>query len=270
MTITTLCLAGYTSKPRLDDKHLGGELFGGRFTRRDVIYSNGWFGQANFDDGRAKAKAAALATAGNIVILGQSMGARIAISLMDDTDMLTGCPPARCVFVLTGNPDRHYNGAATVDYSGITPAYGGTGIPDTCAYRVFDVANQYDAAADYPTDRSVRAAVRNVSADRHTDYTTTWIGDPRNSVWDDPENPNVRYVLAPTYPLPDLEKSWYWLQRKAELDDQRRPEIERGYNRPFPAPVTRVNRQFASDIGWDADKRWYVRIPPPAPFNPFP
>ena len=51
--------------------------------------------------------------------------------------------------------------------------------------RVFDVANQYGMAEDYPQDRSVQAAVKNVSSERHSDYTNTYLGDPRNT--DNPE-----------------------------------------------------------------------------------
>jgi 3'-(hydroxy)phthioceranyl-2'-palmitoyl(stearoyl)-2-O-sulfo-trehalose (hydroxy)phthioceranyltransferase len=271
MTITTFCLAGYTGRP-LDRDHLGGELFRGQYQRRDVSYDNRWFGTANFNDGRAKAKAALIGSKGNVVALGQSLGARILGSLLDDAEVLAACPPSRCVFVLTGHPDRKYGGASTVQYSGIQAGYGYSGIPADCQYRVWDCANQYDQAADYPTNRNVRAAVENVTHPankRHEDYTATWLGDPRNTVWDDPDNPNVRYVLAVTYPLPKIEKSWYWPQRKAELDAEQRPAIEAAYDHPFTRPKTRINRYFASSLGWDADKRGTVRLPPAAPFRPF-
>lgn len=269
--ITVLCLAGFSGKPLLKD-HLSGELFRPPFKRVDVNYNNGWFGQANFDDGRAKMKAAALASKGQVVLLGQSLGARIIGSLLDDPDMLAGCPPSRCVAVLTGHPDRKYGGASTVERSGISAGYGYDGIPENCQYRVYDIANQYDRAADYPSNRNVRAAVVNAEHStnkRHEDYTKTFIGDPRNTVWKDPENPNVTYILAATYPLPPIEASWVWLQRKAELDAEQRPQVEAGYSRPFAAPKTRINRMLSSDIGWDADRRGFVRMQPPAPFRPF-
>lgn len=266
--ITTFCLAGYSGKP-LDNQHLGGELFRNPFVRRDINYDNRWFAQANFDDGRAKAKAALLASKGFVVVVGQSLGARIACSLMDDEDVLAGCPPSRCVYVLTGHPDRKYGGASTVQYSGLVAAYGVDGVPDDCAYRVWDVARQYGAAEDYPQLRSVQAAVKNVSNEVHSDYSSVRMGDPRNTVWADPGNPNVTYILAPTYPLPAIELKPWWLQRKADEDAKQRPGVERGYNRPFPAPKTTVNRFFSTDYGYDGVTRRYVRLPAAAPWNPF-
>ena len=266
--ITTFCLAGFSGK-LLDKDHLGGELFTGRFTRRDIKYDNRFFGNANFNDGRTKAKAALLESRGNVVVLGQSMGARVACSLMDDPDVLEACPPSRCVFVLTGNPDRHYGGASNVQYSGITEAYSVTGIPDDVQYRVWDCANQYGIAEDYPADRSVKAAVDNVSSKVHSDYTATFMGDPRNTVWVDPSNPNATYILAPTYPLPTIEAKWYSLQRKADEDAKLRPQVEAAYSRPFPAPVTTINRMWSTNTGYDATLRRFVSMPKPAPWDPF-
>lgn len=268
MTITTFCLAGYSGKP-LDKNHLGGELFKAPFVRRDVSYDNKWFAQSNFDDGRAKAKAALLASKGQVVLLGQSMGARIVCSLLDDEDVLEKCPPSRMVAVLTGHPDRKYNGSSTVPNSGFVAAYGVDGIPDGCQYRVWDVARQYGIAEDSPTNRKITAAVKNVSSAVHGDYTGTKIGDPRNSVWRDPDNPLITYILAPTYPLPSIEAKSWWLQRKADEDAQQRPAIEKAYTRYFPAPVTTINRMFGTDIGWDGSKRGFVRMQPAAPFRPF-
>ena len=267
--ITTFCLAGFSGK-LLDKDHLGGELFRGRFTRRDIAYNNRFFGNLNFNDGRTKAKAALVESRGNVVVVGQSMGARIACSLMNDSHVLKKCPPSRCVFVLTGNPDRHYGGASNVPHSGITEAYGVTGIPDAVQYRVFDVANQYDLAADHPSNRSIKAAVDNVSSEVHSDYTATFMGDPRNTVWVDPSNPLVTYILSPTYPLPTIEAKWYSLQRKADEDAKLRPQVEAGYTRPFPAPVTTINRMWSTNTGYDATLRRFVSMPKPAPWNPFP
>ena len=257
-------------KPRLDRDHLGGELFRNPFVRRDVIYPNSLPTQSNFNAGRARVKADAIASKGQVVLLGQSFGARIIASLLNDAEMLEKCPPSRCVVVLTGYPDRKYGGASTVQYSGIVAGYDQpAGVPDDCQYRVWDVARQYGAAEDYPSNRSVRAAVTNASLKVHEDYTAVRMGDPWNTVWADPENPNVTYILSPTYPLYKIDKSWYSLQRKADLDDEQRPEVERGYSRPFPAPKTRINRYFSSERGWDADQRRTVQIPPSAPFRPF-
>jgi 3'-(hydroxy)phthioceranyl-2'-palmitoyl(stearoyl)-2-O-sulfo-trehalose (hydroxy)phthioceranyltransferase len=266
--ITVLCLAGFSGKPLLKD-HLGGELFRSPFRRVDVNYNNRWFGQGNFDDGRAKAKSALLSIDGYIVGLGQSLGARIWGSLLDDPDVLAKVSPDRFVAVLTGHPDRKYGGASTVQYSGIQEGYGYSGVPDDCQYRVWDVARQYGAAEDYPTNRSVKVAVDNASLKVHEDYSNVSLGDPRNTVWDDPDNPNVRYILAPTYPLYHLEKSWYSLQRKADEDARQRPAIEKGYDRPFPAPKTTINRLFGLDYGYDGATRRIVRMPSPAPFRPF-
>lgn len=269
MTVT-LCLPGYTQKPRLDDQHLGGDLFKGRYTRRDIIYANSWFGQANFDDGRAKVKAAALRSSGNVILLGQSMGARIVCSLLDDPDMLEGCPPSRCVAVLTGNPDRHFNGAATIPNTGFFPAYGVNGIPDDVQYRTFDVANQYGIAEDSPNNRKVTQAVKNVSAAVHSNYQRTRINDPRNSVWKDPANPNVTYVLAPTYPLPSIEaKTWLSLKQKDREDAQLRPIVESAYTRPMPAPTSKINRIFSTDWAWDGEQGRLVKLPTVPAWDPF-
>jgi 3'-(hydroxy)phthioceranyl-2'-palmitoyl(stearoyl)-2-O-sulfo-trehalose (hydroxy)phthioceranyltransferase len=268
-TITTFCLAGASPKPRLDNDHLGGELFRPPYQRRDIVYSNKFVAQSNFDDGRAKLKAALLESRGQVAVLGQSLGARIAGSLMDDAEVLAACPPERCVFVLTGHPERKYGGAATVERSGIVSGYSYTGVPDDCAYRVWDVARQYGAPEDYPADRSVRAAVSNVSLAVHSDYTNVRIGDPRNTAWVDPENPNVTYVLAPTYPLPGIESKWWSLQRKADEDARQRPAIEAAYDRPFPAPSTTINRIWGTDYGYDGARRGFVLMPAPAAFRPF-
>lgn len=267
--ITVFCLTGYSVRPRLPDNHFGGELFRAPFTRRDIVYSNAWFAQPNFDDGRAKLKAAALASRGNVIILGHSLGARIACSLMDDEDMLEYCPPSRCVFVLGGHPDRKFNGASTVQYSGFVAAYGVNGIPNAVQYRVWDVARQYGLAEDYPTNRKIRAAVDNVSAAVHSDYTNVRMGDPANVTWVDPDNPNVTYVLSPTYPLPSLEAKWWGVQRKADEDARLRPEIEKAYTRPVPVPTQTVNRLFGTNIGYDAVSRRFIPMPKPAAWNPF-
>lgn len=267
--ITTFCLTGFTTNPRLPDDWLGAELFKAPFVRRDVLYANKWFGQSNFDDGRAKLKAALLNSKGNVVVLGQSMGARIACAVMDDPDVLAACPPSRCVFVLTGHPDRKFCGASTVSYSGFLAAYGVDGIPDGCQYRVWDVARQYDIAADYPTNRSVRAAVSNVSSAVHGDYSQVRMGDSANVTWPDPGNPNVTFVLSPTYPLPDLESKWVSVQRKADDDARRRPAIEAAYARPVPVSTPTINRLFSTGIAYDSSTRSYVRIPAAAPWNPF-
>ena len=267
--ITTFCLAGFSDRPRLDNNHLGGELFRPPFQRRDILYSNKFVAQSNFNDGRAKLKAALIESRGQVAVLAQSLGARIAGSLLDDPDVLAACPPSRCVFVLTGHPERKYGGAATVQHSGIVSAYSYTGVPDDCQYWVWDVARQFGAAEDHPQNRSVRAAVSNASFAVHSDYTGVRMGDPHNTVWTDPENENVTYVLAPTYPLPSIESKWWSLQRKAEEDARERSKVEAGYDRPFPAPKTTVNRIFGTDYGYDAAVRRIVRIPPTAPFRPF-
>ena len=49
--------------------HLSGELFRSPFKRVDVDYDNRWFATANYNDGRTKAKQAALASKGQVVIL---------------------------------------------------------------------------------------------------------------------------------------------------------------------------------------------------------
>lgn len=40
--IITLCLAGAGEKPRIDNAHLGGQLFTGQYRRRDILYPNAW------------------------------------------------------------------------------------------------------------------------------------------------------------------------------------------------------------------------------------
>ncbi len=164
------CMAGATRQPRLRDDHLGGELFRTPYTRRDILYPNSLPTQGNFNIGRARVKAAAIESKGQVVLLGQSFGARIIASLLNDEEMLEKCPPSRCVVVLTGHPDRKYNGASTIQYSGIVAGYDlPPGVPDDCQYRVWDCAVQYGLPEDYPNLRSVREAVSNASLEVHSD-----------------------------------------------------------------------------------------------------
>ncbi len=273
--ITVHCLAGLSPTGRrgpTGSAHLGGQLFRAPFERRDVLYNNAVATLATATEAAEKAHAAAIAAKGPIVLFGVSHGARaLCLMLRDGPDL----DPEKVVVVMMANPERKYGGALTIPSSGHAANFGGPGIPDDTSIRVYDIARQYDYWADYPNVSGSTKALRNVREGLaqdllfrngpHSDYSMVSIGDPANLTYTEGTR---TYILAPTLPMPMCRRVWWDLKRECLEDAKERPEVEKGYSRPFTVPPQTVART-ATGAGYDVKARAAVRLSPPPPWNPF-
>lgn len=273
MTITTICMAGAGPVPKLAANHLGGELFAGQYRRKDLLYLNQNPDIAAYVIAKAQLKATLMASKGQVVFVGHSFGARIGAGLLredgDDPAFLAAVSPDRVAFVFTGNPERKYNGACNISGSLIVAAYGGNGVPEETPYRVWDVARQYEFFADHPNQRTNKDAIKNAAQGfaLHLDYSKVRMGDPTNQRIDEG---NISYILAPTYPLPAIEKKrWLSFQAKDREDAIERPKIEKAFTRPFPPSTTRLNRIGDGDYAWDATQQRVIKAPRTVAWSPF-
>jgi hypothetical protein len=136
-------------------------------------------------------------------------------------------------------------------------------------YKQIEFTRQYDYYGDYPNDTSNEMAWENVNGSPstlytptiaprglpigpgffvHIDYTSVSVGDPNNTRWIDPADPNVTYVWSLTYPCPEINPA-YTPDQKARRDTDIRPIIESGYSRPafIPLPEQTIKVDFADD-----------------------
>lgn len=194
----------------------------------------------------------------DIVVYGHSVGAQVINKWLRDkgpTGVARGIDPARVSFVKGANPEHKYNGHdnAATGYN----MYGPAGFPTGLPYKQIEFTRQYDFYGDYPNDTNNEMAWENVNGSPsslytptiaprglpigpgfinvHIDYTNVAIGDPSNTRWIDPADPNVTYVWSMTYPCPEINPT-YTPDQKAQRDADIRPIIETGYARPAFIP----------------------------------
>jgi len=182
--------------------------------------------------------------------------------------------PADVAFISSGNPERKYGGGTHVTGANllgfpISAEYGGNGLPDPCPWTVIDIARQYDPFADYPATADVEPAQTNVEKsfllitdNVHANYTQVSLTDPGN-VWF--TEGTVKYVLVPTYPLPMVRKTYWYLvaSSQAYKDEVLRPDVELGYSRPFasiPGPPPVYQKSKWLPWGWDTVNEKWVRV----------
>lgn len=274
--ITTLCMAGAGEKKVLDAGWLGGEFFAtAKYQRRDLLYDNKLPTVANATSGKAKLKAELIKIfqadpSALVLFIGHSMGGRLAEKLLredgGDPAFQAAVPPSRVVFILTGNPERKYNGVYNTKND-----YGGVGVPADTPYRVIDAARQYEYFADHPNVRSNWVAMSNIGSvldsgkgvGLHKDYNNVWLGDPDN-LWH--TEGRISYVLSPTFPMPG---TWpgLGLARQCRQDKALRNSVERAYTRPWkPRQPTVV--KLKPRTGFSATVGKEVAIPPHPTWTP--
>ncbi|MGQ9348963.1 PE-PPE domain-containing protein [Mycolicibacterium gilvum] len=270
MTIITLCMAGAGDKKVLDAGWLGGELFAQpKYQRRDLLYPNKMPTVANASTGKNLLKAELIKIFqadpnALVVFIGHSMGGRVAEKLLredgGDSGFQAQVPPSRIVFILTGNPERKYNGVYNTKND-----YGGVGVPSDTPYRVIDVARQYEYFADHPDNRGNWVAMSNIGSvfsigkgvDIHKDYNSIFLGDPDN-LWK--HEGRISYVLSPTFPMPGTWKG-LGLARQCKQDRALRNSVEKAYERPWKPPQPTVVK-LKPRVGFSATVSKEVAIPP--------
>ena len=277
---TTLCLApgGSGTGGRLDKDWLGGNLFRGGYTRRDIVFDTRP-SLAHAEQAAELLNTALLSTSGKIVVASHSMGTQVRNLWLRTYGVDSEVDPDDVLFIGTGDLESKFGGGATIEGATvnilglqvpITADFGGIGFPDETPYRTRTIARQYEVWANFPPDVSNKDAVACAHAGffLHTDYTKVRLGDPANVVYVDPECPNATYVVAPTFPAPSAPW-WYSLASKAAWDKRNRTDIDKGYAAlPFTIPAPTVARLSAT-TGWSATSRWFVKLPGNPPFKAF-
>lgn len=264
MTIPVLALGGgKIGRGRLDDNWLGGELFSGKYDRRDIRYPT-TPSKKNCEQGAAMLDDAMHRITGKRVVAGHSMGAQVWSMWLRTYGKDTSISPADVVFVGTGNLESKYGGGAYVDGAKalgllrIECDYGGCGFPDSTLFRTVTISRQYDNFAHFPGDVKNSASVKNAYAGffLHLDYSKVSLTDPANAVYVDPYCSRATYIIAPTYPLPSAPW-WYSSASKRRYDERMRPSVDAAYDyMPYKLkmPSSEVLSQGlkGSDKGWEA------------------
>jgi 3'-(hydroxy)phthioceranyl-2'-palmitoyl(stearoyl)-2-O-sulfo-trehalose (hydroxy)phthioceranyltransferase len=276
--IITLCMAGAGAKKVIDAGWLGGQLFTSpKYQRRDILYpndinNNPTAGAATTSKNLLKStlvKIFQTDPAALVVFIGHSFGGRVAAKLLredgDDPAFQAAVPPDQIVFIVTGNPERKYNGACNIPGSLIVAGYGGNGVPLDTDYRWIDVARQYDFFADHPNNRSNWVALGNIGKGIavHTDYNGVYLGDPDN-LWKN--EGRISYVLSPTFPMPATQNK-SGMTRKIREDRLLRPGAEKAYSRPWKPPTPTVVK-VAPRVGFSATVNKEIAVPAPPLWTP--
>ncbi|MCV7159102.1 PE-PPE domain-containing protein [Mycolicibacterium brisbanense] len=180
--------------------------------------SVGYFHAMTYDDAVA-AGVAALPSPGTIdsgsVIFGYSQGANVATQYKRSFNQYwannPGTPPA-VSFVLIGNGNRPNGGALErfrglyipgldFTFSGATPTTTAGAAPGQIT--TYDIAQQYDGFADFPTNPLNPFAMANAAAGLvlvHPNYQNV---DPNSAIYQGSQG-DTAYYLIPTYPVPLL------------------------------------------------------------------
>ena len=278
--VTTLCLApgGSGTSGRLDKDWLGGNLFRGQYTRRDVVYDTRP-STAHAQQGADALNAAMLSTTGKMLVASHSMGTQVRDLWLRTYGTESSIDPDDVRFIGTGDLESKYGGGGTIEGATVKVAgisipisadYGGTGFPDETPYRTTTITRQYDTFGHSPPDITNKTAVACAHAGfgLHLDYSLVRLGDPQNIVYVDPECTNATYIVAPTFPAPSAPW-WYSLPSKTSWDKRERPTIDKGYaSLPFTVPAPTVAK-LSANTGWSTRTRWFVNLPGNPPFKAF-
>lgn len=134
-------------------------------------------------------------------VFGFSMGGQVACAWLRTKGPTSTIPAGELSFVIAGNPERKYGGAAVINPAKYPPQYGGVGIPADTPYNVIDFARQYDGWCDYPNlPKPSLTAVLNAQIGQsligvHGHYDDVTLADPGNV---STVEGNVTYMLSPT------------------------------------------------------------------------
>lgn len=152
-----------------------------------------------------------------LIVAGHSRGGQIIYKWLREKGPTSAHDPDKLLFISSGNPERKYNGACSVDsanhtatYPGDQPYGNGYGTPATTDYTVLDIARQYDEWADHPhTDDSTPARALTETLDVHSAYSAVaelgLNGYPTNlnDGWSYYVEGNITYYLWSYFPYPD-------------------------------------------------------------------
>lgn len=283
----------------VDDTQLMNTLLRGTIlnptdTLINIAYTN-QPGAANIADGVAKLDAKINDVRGEKLVFAHDLGAQVATKWIRDHNADSNVPAADLSFLMIGNAERKYGGMIH-GLDGFSAIADTAGLPGAkVRWQVTDFARQYDGWADFPTAPKIRAILEGMSAigagetvytetmraiasavtdnadwtamanviagmaSVHTVYFDVAVDDPNNISYVDPAQPNVRYVWAPTYPVPMLGT----LATFPQEDRRFRTLIETCYQRPAAIPMPdyphtswlsmRVPWQKPAVTGWFAE-----------------
>ena len=204
LTANVLTVTGYTSLGSLDwdmaDMLQGGFCSQASGNTCDEVEYLSGVPNIGESSGLWALRAALATTAPPTMVVGFSQGAMIATEWMLEYGETAWSPsPADLSFVLMANPQRKYGGVRPVyDIEDPTPADN--------AYRVLDIAMEYDGAADVPDNLFNLLAVANAIAGFqhiHIDgYDDVDLDSSEKLVWIDG---NTTYVLIRSQNIPLLQ-----------------------------------------------------------------
>ncbi|MBB2989001.1 hypothetical protein FHR72_000458 [Mycolicibacterium iranicum] len=196
--------------------------------------------------GSRQLQAAVQSTAGDIILMGYSLGAATIYDRLRAWEKSPGTSPdpGRVVLVVTyGNPENKFGGDDRKN------SY--AGLPAVQPYAHLDVTMQYDSVADVPTRWGWYSRMNLAFAQHMAYFQDIDINDPDNLVYHDADGTTYMLIKADTLPMLKWMDPWLSDARMAELDAKYRPLIEKDYDRPDYAPQ-----------GEGAD--WGNGTPPPA------
>lgn len=205
-----------------------------------------------------------------LIVATHSRGSQVACKLFRERmgDLLANVDPEKILWMLSGNPERKYNGGSVVNYAVKTPIYPGSGgygvgyglpLAGTGPFRMLDIARQYDEWADYPNDFTNTAAMDTINGiEVHSAYSAApelgLDGFPVDwAEWGRYDEGNVSYLTCSTYPFPlgspAMPAATIWerlgggvLGRNrnrtyAKADDRARAAAESAWRRPMAVKI---------------------------------
>lgn len=174
-----------------------------------------------------------------VYIMGHSMGAQVVVYWLRVYAPTSTFDRTRMQFIVTGNPERKYGGAARVinrpNFLGriVQGDYGGNGFLDTVIYNVLDIAWQWEWWCDQPNKTVVTSkAKNNCDQNIHNDYTKVGLSDTDlKTIKTEGPTGNLVYKVKRVYPTKSAKWLWWWPAAQASVDATDRAAIESSYDR---------------------------------------
>ena len=245
MTSTVFLLGGaFSGLTNYMPTMLGGAITNGQ-TQVQVPYNNVGLFLNTVQQGADMLNAFITNGTGPMVVFGHSLGAVVSSYWLANYAADSGIEPADLSFVFIGNSVHKYGGALGPESNSEWQNWFGEGVaaPDNTPYTVLDIIRQYDGWADWPTGTTnitsdfnalagqnsihpnYQAVSPSLTATGNVHYTPTVSGSPGN----------ITYLWSMTQPVPLL--GTVWLDPIPALDQDIRPTIEAGYDRPVTIPT---------------------------------